>query len=359
MAIDQDLTAEPDSEYRSAFAHLQLSHVSYEQGRPCLTEVRLDIQPGEFLLIVGTSGSGKSTLAYCLNGIVPHVMGSYEGSVQIRGRDAKQLTMADIGQNIGLVMQDPDSQLCNLYVLHEVAFGPENLVLLREEVMQRTNEALKFVGIEDLANRFVFGMSGGQKQKVAIASVIAMRPQLVIFDEPTANLDPMSSQEILKLIGLLRREGLAVVVIESKVDYFAARADRVVALHEGRVVAQGQPKEVFADSRVHQTGIWIPQVSEVELRLREHGVEAPNFPISVDEAATLYRQCTFSKQPVARMRSRSRAAPDQPVIQVKDLHYAYDDGHEALKGVDLEVHAGEWLAVVGPNGSGKDRKSVV
>jgi energy-coupling factor transport system ATP-binding protein len=319
-----------------------------------LSDLTLDIRAGEFILLLGRSGAGKSTLGLCLNGFVPHVKGETEGELVVAGHRVKEWPVSVLGSKVGLIFQDVESQLCMLYVRDEVAFGPENLCVPSAEVEQRVRDALQFVGLQGYENKFVFELSGGQKQKVAIASVLAMRPEIMFLDEPTANLDPRSTNEVIELIGKLRRDH-TIVIFENKVDQLAALADRLVVLDRGRLAFEGPPREVLEEHGevlANELGVWIPQVSEVELGLRQRKhISAPRLPLSLPEAIDAYAPLHFESN--HRQAAAVPAAPGPPLIQVQDVSFRYDDGTVALKDVAFTIRQGETVAIVGPNGSGK------
>lgn len=323
-------------------------------GAPVLKDVDLEIFPGEFVLLVGRSGSGTSTLGLCLNGIIPFVQGWTEGSLTIAGVNVAGSRVAELATHVGIIFQDVDGQLTNLYVRDEVMFGPENLRLPPADVERRARDALGFVGAANYAERFVFELSGGQKQKVVIASVLSMEPEILFLDEPTANLDPRSSSDVFRFLSQLKRQAKTLIITEYKMDELVSLADRMIVLADGGVVLDGTPREVIgrhAQELQDSWGLWIPQAAELELMLRRRkGLEAEHFPVHSAEAVRLYRGYRFDEH--ARPPAVAAAAGDT-LILADHVTYRYTDGTTALSDVSVEVRAGEILAIVGPNGSGK------
>ena len=240
-----------------------------------LERVDLDIERGEFLSIMGPTGSGKSTLCLALVGIVPQSTGGLiRGEVRVDGLDTKTEAVASLAGRVGVVFQDPETQLFNMNVEAEIAFGLENKGVAPEEMAERIDWAAHTVGIEGLLDRSPFELSGGQKQRVAIAAVLAMTPDALVLDEPTASLDPRGTQEVFAVVRDLRRQrGMTIVMVEQDAESVAEFSDRVAVLAEGRVRRIGSPREVFACvDEFEDLGLRVPQVTEVAERLnRRHG----------------------------------------------------------------------------------------
>lgn len=347
----------------SPAAHLcavHLEHVTYTyplQDQPVLNDLNLDIKPGEFVLIMGPTGEGKSTLALCLNGVIPHVLGgSLQGSIQVLGFNPSEKEIFEMATKIGLVFQDADSQICNIFVRDEVAFGAQNLLVPREIILERIKRVLHFVGLEAQEDMPVFNLSGGQKQRLAIASVLAMEPSVVVFDEPTANLDPGGAKEVQSLIRELKRNGITILVIEHDVENFIDLADRIVVLHEGRIVYQGPPRQIFQEHGMRirdQIGLRIPAVVDFALEAEKKGYSFDVFPLTIEEIP-------LDRLEFQVMKDQDRLSPyltppigHEPIIQVNHLYFHYPNGPTVLEDISFEVRQGEILAIIGPNGSGK------
>ena len=241
---------------------------------PALTDINFSVRRGEYIAVLGHNGSGKSTLAKLLNMIwIPTVGKIYIDGVDVTSEDFPEESVFDIRRKVGMVFQNPDNQLVATVVEEDVAFGPENLGLPREEIRRRVNSALALVGMQDYMRHAPHKLSGGQKQRVAIAGIIAMKPDLIIFDEATAMLVPVGRQDVMEIMERLNREeGITVINITHYMDE-AARADRVVVINDGRLAFDGAPREVFKNvSALHEMGLEAPQGSELISLLREDGL---------------------------------------------------------------------------------------
>ncbi|MBQ6623615.1 MAG: energy-coupling factor transporter ATPase [Mogibacterium sp.] len=236
-----------------------------ENGKPlepkrALDGVSLSIEKGSFTAIVGMNGSGKSTLAKCLNGLLLPTA----GTVTVNGMDTKDGGhIWDIRSNIGMVFQNPDNQLVSSIVEDDVAFGPENLGVEPPEIRKRVDEALKKVDMYDHKDKAAHMLSGGQKQRIAIAGAVAMKPSCIVFDEPTAMLDPAGRSKVMDIIEELNKEGITVVLITHFMEE-AAEADRILVMQDGRIIGDKTPRELFADEKyIHEAGLELPPVIEL------------------------------------------------------------------------------------------------
>lgn len=298
---------------------------TYEgSGEPALNDINLVVDKGEFISITGSSGCGKSTLALCLAGFIPHhVGGEMRGSVTINGMDSRQCPPQKLAGIIGLVQQDPEAQMCTLKVVDEVAFGPENLCLCREEIRDRVEWALGAVSSLHLREREVYSLSGGEKQRIAIASVLAMKPSLIILDEPTANLDPVGTAEVLQVIKKLG-DDTAVIIIEHRLGQLIPIASRLLVMDKGRIIRDGDPEQVYKEytfrQKYHSGAGFKPVVKEQPGRSAAEG----NGP---------------------RLKSG-------PVFSVSGLTISCG-GRRVLDDISFDIYPGQITAVMGGNGSGK------
>ncbi len=253
---------------------------------PSLVDVDLEVEKGEYVVVAGPSGCGKSTLCRCLNGLVPHFYeGKYSGEVVVEGSRVVDHGVPELSQKVGMVFQDPESQLFSLTVESEVAFGPENVGVPREEIIRRVQDSLSDAEILQLKDRMPFEISGGEQQRVAVAATLAMQPDILVLDEPTSNLDPQGAFTLLKLVGKLNKAGgKTVVIVEHRLEAVAGYADRVVLMDKGRIVADGEPRSVFSSDVAASLGIGVPKIMVLAKSLSTEGVEADSlYPLTVQE----------------------------------------------------------------------------
>ncbi len=295
-----------------------------------IDNISFEAKPGEILLIAGASGCGKTTLVRCINGLIPRsYKGDVSGKILVFGEEVKDWKLSQISQKIGTVLQDPERQILGTKVVNEVAFGLENLGMPREEIYQRVDEALNFLKITHLRNRETFNLSGGEKQKVALAGVLAMRPSILLLDEPLASLDPASAQDTLDAVRTLADQGLSVLMVEHRVeDVLRIHPERVMFMSEGQVRYLG---DVAGLSKV---------VNYREVKLPAQDI--------IDRAKHDPAPLVLSPLPGA-----GKGPDGEALVKFKDVAFGYDSEREVLHGINLEINRGDVIAVLGPNGAGK------
>ena len=268
----------------------ELSFTYQGAEKPALSELNFIVRKGEFIGITGATGTGKTTLSFCMNGVIPYFNeGTYTGDVLIKGRSIFDLTNQEIARWIGSVFQDPEAQLVSANVEEELAFGPENLCIPPNEIEQRISFALKAVGIENLRNSTIELLSGGQKQRVAIAAVLSMLPEIIILDEPTAELDPLGTDDVFSVLRRLNQEyGVTIIIIEHKVEYLAAFCNRLLIMDQGRIIFDDSPEQVFKGwSEINNLGIKLPQVTEFFGKFLGDQSVTGKLPVTLEQAKIL------------------------------------------------------------------------
>ncbi len=267
-----------------------IDHLSFrypDSSNPVLRDVSLEVGEGEVVLLAGPSGCGKSTLLRCINGLIPHMYpGEYEGRVSVAGLEVAKTPMSALAQNVGLLFQNPENQIFMFSVERDIAFGLQNLSVPREEMRSRVDESMELLGITSLAHRAPHELSDGQKQRAALAGVIAMRPKLIILDEPTSLLDPKTALEVVSLIEKLNRElGTTFIVVEHRLELLIPIAHRLVVMDSGAKVMDGPPREILADGRAEGYGVGIPPIAKLYHALSKDGVRLPTVPETPEEMA--------------------------------------------------------------------------
>lgn len=300
-------------------------------GAPALQNINLHIPAGQCILITGPSGCGKSTLGYALAGLIPHAKSAnMYGTVRVAGMETASHPLSSLAQHVGMVFQDPGSQLFHLRVDDEVAFGLRNLGLPESEVRTRVAWALSALGLEGLEDCTPAELSGGDQQRLAIATALAMRPQVLVLDEPTASLDVRGTAQIFTALQVLReRFGLTIILIEHRLAEAAQMADRILLIDEGKIIADGVPDAIFSNRE----------------QVRTLGLRRPTEEPPTPWADLLEPNGTPSENL-------------QPLLQMHDLHAGYN-GKAVLKDINLTLYAGEFVALVGNNGAGKSTLALV
>ncbi len=304
---------------------IRTQHLSVSYGPiAALRDITLTIEAGESVLLAGPSGGGKSTLARVIAGLIPHAMpATMTGSVWVAGQDTRECTVAELARHVGIVFQNPAAQLFHLHVADEIAFGLRNLGVDEAQIAARVDWALDVVGLRGFHDRKPVELSRGQQQRVAIASVLALEPSILVLDEPTASLDLPGTRQVLETLRAMREQlGLTIVLVEHRLGEVAPLVDRVIVLDEGRVDADDAPGRVLAD----------------EARLQQWGLRAHSRDLGTPWPALVQPQTPPGE--VA------------PLVTLNDVAAGYD-GRPVIDGIDLALHRGEFAALVGDNGAGK------
>ena len=349
--------------------------------RHALERISLAVAEGEFVGVIGPSGAGKSTLAGVMSGAVPHhFAGELYGACLVDGKDTCEVTLTDVSRLVGSVLQDIDAQFVASNVRDELLFGLENFGVTHDEIPAHMQQALETVGIEDLRDREIATLSGGQKQKVAIAAILALRPRVLVLDEPTAALDPASSTLVFETLREVNQSaGITVVVIEQKVALLSEYCSRVVVLDQGELVFDDTPRKVFSHGeRLREIGVDSPRVARVSNSLAAAGLcELGEPALSVDEAAALVARivgegvrgavvegacavpavlsspCDSSIDGDSVVAASSSARTGESVVRFEGVSYSYPGGGASVRALDFKVLPGELVGIVGQNGAGK------
>lgn len=354
----------------SAIIEMECVSFSYgtaADGAYALKDIDLSVEEGTFVGLIGPSGAGKSTLASAITGAIPHhYRGRLFGSTLVAGLDTCKASLTDIAKVAGSVLQDIDAQMVASVVEDELLFGLENFGIDHHEIEGRIASALDAVGIADLRHREIATLSGGQKQKVAIAAILAMTPRVIVMDEPTSALDPASARDVFEVLRRAKElTGMTVILIEQTVALLAEYCDRVVVIDQGRIALDGTPTDVFSHGEtLRAIGVDTPRTVRISNSLAEAGLVPNDSPaLTLDGAESLVAGIlapglsksspivprTLGDRPDAR-----NTVDERPIIvDVAGAAYSYGTGQAGIEGINLTVRAGEILAVVGQNGAGK------
>ena len=359
---------------------IEVKDVSFSYGassQVALDHVSLSVREGEFVGVIGPAGSGRSTLAAVLSGAIPHHFhGQLYGATYVQGLDTCEATLTDISSVVGSVLQDIDAQMVASVVEDEMLFGMENFGVPHDQIEQRLVQTLETVGIADLRHREIATLSGGQKQKVAIAAILAMGPRVLVLDEPTAALDPAATQLVYDTLRRINRErGVTVVVMEQKVAMLSEYCDRVMVMDAGKIVFSGAPHEVFAHGEeLRRIGCDSPRVTRIYNRLVADGVVSTGSPcLNVSEAEQLIARALGGRETAAAGSAkaavvseaalpassphapapRPKAEGAKPAVSFEDVCFSYPGGGASVQNLELAVYPGELVGVVGQNGAGK------
>ena len=280
--------------------YFKLEDVSYKyplEDREILKNINLDIKKGEFWAVIGKNGSGKTTLCNVLRRFIPDFYkGELKGKITLEGKELKDYSAKEIVQKVGFVFQNPFTQISGVKetVFEEIAFGLENLALDAEYIRKRVEETLKLLHIEELKDKNPYELSGGQGQKVALASIIAMDPEIMVIDEPTSQLDPKGTEEIFEIIDILKKEGKTIILVEHKLELIAEYAEKVMVLDEGEMILSGNTEDVLKNKILLEKEIGIPQYAALAYRLMDKGkVKFEEIPITKEKAVEVFAHKNF------------------------------------------------------------------
>lgn len=329
----------------------------WQADKPALQNIRLQIPAGQFVVLTGPTGAGKSTFLQMLNGLIPnHIPGKMQGEVLVNGNNTKQHSVADLSRQVGLVFEDPDTQIVSLTVEDDVAFGPSNLGLSPEEIRLSIHEAMEKTRLLGFENRNPFNLSGGEKQSLAMAGMLAMRPSILALDEPTSMLDPIGRTRIISILKTLaEKTNTTILVVEQNPELIIDLADRILLFDQGQIVRDGTPREVFSDvETLLRVGAKLPPVVEVFWELRKQGHWQAELPLTVEEAAArLETKLQHNGGNTYHAQAITPLLVDDLAVDVRNVEHDYGEGVMALKKINVKFQRGETTAIIGQNGSGK------
>ena len=326
-----------------------------EQKNPTLFDINLDIYPGEKILIIGASGSGKSTLCNCINGLIPFSYeGEITGSCTVNGIEPRNASIFKLSNYVGTVLQDSDAQFVGLSVGEDIAFAMENDMIPRADMLPVIERNAKMVGMQDFIDKVPFELSGGQKQKVAIAGVFGNDVEILIFDEPLAALDPQMGMTAVELIDDISKEsGKTVVIVEHRLEDVLHRpVDRIVLMSEGRIVADMEPDELLKSSLLKECGIREPlyitamKYAGCSLEGNRNLCDLPSLEFTDENETKLKKFFTMSREPV-------KENENETVVSFKNVTYSYSGDRNELDNITFDIKKGERVAIIGKNGAGK------
>ncbi|MDT7864508.1 MAG: energy-coupling factor transporter ATPase [Thermoproteota archaeon] len=333
----------------------------YYEGtsKAALNNINLKIKKGETVLITGPAGAGKTTLAYCLNGIIPHFFPGYlQGRVLIKNIDTRTVEIGDISRMVGMVLQDYSAQLVQPTVIDDVAFALENFGFDPDEIQKRVEEAITITGLTGLENRNPHTLSGGEQQLCAIAGVLALKPEIIVLDEPVSSLDPIGAEKVSNLLRKLKeKENITMIIIEQRLDEFISWADKLIVLNEGKIIAEGKPLDVLNDYEklelMVRYRVNVPQLFLLYYKLKKtynlpplKSLNVKDFPI--DFLLDRPLKVTIKEHDFYNVNPKL-----DPIIMIRNLTYVYPNGVKALNNINVEFYQGEFVAIIGQNGSGK------
>ena len=342
-----------------SFDHFGFQYTA--QAEPTLYDISLDIRKGEKVLICGPSGCGKSTLAHCVNGLIPNSYpGKTTGTLTVGGRNAEELSLFDLSKVVGTVLQDSDGQFIGLTVAEDMAFALENDCMDQKDMKALVDRVAQLVGVSGVLGHAPYEISGGQKQRVALGGVMVSGVDVLLFDEPLANLDPAAGKKAVELIDeIQKRTGCAVIIIEHRLeDVLHCPVDRVVLMGEGRILFDGDPDSLLCSDLLQKSGIREP--------LYVTALKYAGVPLGRDQRLSYLPELRLTEADRRRVADWFFAQPEpkgekakKELLRAENIDFTYEGGHHALKGISASIAEGEMLSIVGTNGAGKSTFSKV
>lgn len=343
-------------------AFIEVEHLKYRYPHTeklALDDLNFTIEKGEFIGILGANGAGKSTLSQAFIGLVPQFYkGAYGGRVLVDGMESGKTPVSELCRKVGLVFQNPFNQLSGAKdtVYEEIAFGMQNLGVPREEMIKRVDRILKLLDIAEYRDRNPFDLSGGQMQRVALASILVMEPEIVLLDEPTSQLDPQGSEEVFRAVDALSGTGVTIIMIEQKMEKLAAYCDRILLLHQGKQIDFDTPCRIFGRDDLETFGVQAPAYTRICKKMQLKNPDG-TWPVTLEEVCGLKEKAgnnpSFTDSTgCMSARPEPHYVKDIPIFSVQGLHFHYVEGTEILKGLNLELDARS-TAIIGQNGAGK------
>ena len=342
-----------------SFDHFGFQYTA--QAEPTLYDISLDIRKGEKVLICGPSGCGKSTLAHCVNGLIPNSYpGKTTGTLTVGGQNAENLSLFDLSKVVGTVLQDSDGQFIGLTVAEDMAFALENDCMDQKDMKTLVDRVAGLVGVSGVLGHAPYEISGGQKQRVALGGVMVSGVDVLLFDEPLANLDPAAGKKAVELIDeIQKRTGCAVIIIEHRLeDVLHCPVDRVVLMGEGRILFDGDPDSLLCSDLLQKSGIREP--------LYVTALKYAGVPLDRDQRLSYLPELRLTEEDRRRVADWFFAQPEpkgekakKELLRAENIDFTYEGGHHALKGISASIAEGEMLSIVGTNGAGKSTFSKV
>lgn len=337
---------------------ISLKNVTFSYGdlkRKVLKNINMEINEGEFVVITGPTGAGKTTLCETLNGVIPNfIKGKLDGEIIVDGINTKQVPVYKLASKLGMVFQDPDTQLFGMTVEEDIAFGPSNLGLNYDECMERVGKSIKDLGIQELKDRKPSELSGGQKQSVTIAGAYAMLPKIMVFDEPTSMLDPIGKDRVFSIIkDINKKYKITIVLVEHEMNDIVRYADKVYIMNKGEICLEGNVTEVFTQvDKLNELGLFVPQTIELGMKLKEDNYlsEIPLIPEDMIGKLSKIKVC---KKIEDEGNHNKKVDEDNCIIEINKVRHSYLGDTYDLKGINLKIKQGDFVAIIGQNGAGK------